>query len=312
MRQGSSAVYAKVSSSKDRVLDLKGTIILLILCVSWGINQVAIKVAISEIPPLQQASVRSITAALLILVWLKIRGKPIFEKDGSLKWGLFIGLLFSFEFMLIYWGLSYTNASRSVIFMYLMPFFTAIGVHFFIPGDRLRPIQVLGLCCAFAGVVAAFSEALGFPTKEMLFGDLLVALGAVFWATITVTIKATPLQQTIPAKVLLYQLGMSALLLPIVSLVTGEAIPIRISPTAICCLIYQGVWVAFITYLAFFWLVHHYRVSRISSFLFLTPIFGVLSGAIFLSEPISNLLLLALLFVCFGVYLVNSSNSDKK
>lgn len=81
---------------------------------------------------------------------------------------------------------------------------------------------------------------------------------------------------------------------------------------AIICLVYQGVWVAFITYLAFFWLVHHYRVSRVSSFLFLTPIFGVLSGAIVLDEPVSRLLSIALILVCFGVYLVNSPSSREK
>jgi drug/metabolite transporter (DMT)-like permease len=309
MRKGSLPIYRKKEEHGDKILDLKGILILIILCISWGINQVAIKVAIHEVPPLQQASIRSISAAILIIIWMKLSGKNIFERDGSLKWGMVIGTLFSIEFLFIYWGIAYTNASRSVIFMYLMPFFTAIGVHFFIPGDRLRPVQVVGLCCAFAGVVAAFSESLDFPTHQMLFGDALVAVGAVFWATITVTIKATPLQKTIPAKVLLYQLGFSALLLPAGSLIMGESIVTVISPVVLGCLIYQGIWVAFITYLAFFWLVHHYRVSRISSFLFLTPIFGVLAGAVILDEAVSNLLLFALIFVCFGVYLVNKPAS---
>jgi drug/metabolite transporter (DMT)-like permease len=65
------------------------------------------------------------------------------------------------------------------------------------------------------------------------------------------------------------------------------------------------VGVAFITYLAWFWLVRRYPASRLASFTFLTPLFGVLAGGVLLNEPITNMLLLALVLVGTGIYLVN-------
>jgi len=65
------------------------------------------------------------------------------------------------------------------------------------------------------------------------------------------------------------------------------------------------VWVAFITYLAWFWLVRHYPASRLAAFTFLTPLFGVVAGGVLLDEPITNLLLVSLILVGTGIYLVS-------
>jgi drug/metabolite transporter (DMT)-like permease len=46
--------------------------------------------------------------------------------------------------------------------------------------------------------------------------------------------------------------------------------------------------VAFVTYLAWFWLTLHYPPSRLASFTFLTPLFVVLAGGLLLSEPITG------------------------
>jgi drug/metabolite transporter (DMT)-like permease len=69
--------------------------------------------------------------------------------------------------------------------------------------------------------------------------------------------------------------------------------------------VYQTAWVAFITYLAWFWLVRTYPPSRLAAFTFLTPLFGVLAGSLLLNEPLTRRLLLALVLVGTGIYLVN-------
>lgn len=299
----------KESSTTSLPLDFKAVLVLLILSISWGVNQVTIKVANEAISPVLQSALRSIIASVLIWIWMLSKRQPLLNKDNTLKWGLLIGLLFSVEFMLIYWGLDYTSASRSVIFLYLTPFVVAIGSQLFIPDEKLRLLQVVGLVGAFVGIIVAFSESLGLSDYLMLVGDGMIVLAAVMWGSTTIVIKISPLAKISPAKVLLYQLGFSAIFLPILSLVLNEQGIKYLSPLIISCILYQGVWVAFVTYLAWFWLIRHYQVSRISSFTFLTPIFGVLAGAILLSELISLRLLIALVLVCVGVYLVNKPQS---
>ena len=95
------------------------------------------------------------------------------------------------------------------------------------------------------------------------------------------------------------------------ALAMGEPGIILLTPLIVACLLYQVIWVAFITYLAWFWLIRHYPASRIASFTFLTPLFGVLAGGILLNEPITRMLILALILVGFGIYLVNRPGANR-
>jgi drug/metabolite transporter (DMT)-like permease len=192
-----------------------------------------------------------------------------------------------------------------VIFLYLSPFVVAIGAHYFIPGEQLRWVQVVGLSGAFAGILLAFGESFSFPSQKMLIGDSMLVLAAILWGSTTVVIKASVLRTLAPARTLLYQLGVSAILLLGASWAVDEPGITRLTPLVLGSLLFQTIWVAFITYLVWFWLVRHYPAGRLSAFTFLTPLFGVLAGHLVLDEPLSLLLLVALLFVGLGIYLVN-------
>ncbi|MCP4296936.1 MAG: DMT family transporter, partial [Proteobacteria bacterium] len=227
------------------------------------------------------------------------------NKDGTLWWGIGAGLLFGIEFLLLYWGLLYTNASRAVIFLYVSPFVVAFGSHLFVPGGYLRTVQFAGLGCAFLGIIIAFQDSINLPTAQMLTGDLMIIGAAVAWGATTVLIKASPLIKIASSKILLYQLATSAVILPIGAILMGEPGVTSISPLIVFCLLYQVLWIASITYMIWFWLIQHYPVSNLSSFTFLTPLFGVIGGSVLLGEAITSSLIIALLLVGTGIYLVN-------
>ncbi|WP_428609497.1 DMT family transporter [Sedimenticola sp.] len=292
-------------TDRKTLLDLRAMAILLVLCASWGLQQVAVKLASVGISPFFQAGIRSLGATLLLLIWVWWRRIPIRQRDGSLGWGVLAGLLFGGEFLLIFWGLEFTNASRAVIFLYLSPFVVAIGAHYFVEGERLRWIQVVGLVAAFAGILLAFGESFTLPSRKMLIGDSMLVVAAILWGSTTVVIKASVLHTLAPSKTLLYQLGVSAILLLTVSWAVGEPGVVKVSPLILGSLLFQTVWVAFVTFLVWFWMVRHYPAGRLSAFTFLTPLFGVLAGHLILDEPLSLLLSVALLFVGAGIYLVN-------
>jgi drug/metabolite transporter (DMT)-like permease len=296
-------------SQKKNALDFTAMAILVVLCASWGLQQVAIKVANHGISPILQSGIRSIGASILVGIFMLLRREPLLERDGTLWWGIAAGILFAAEFLLIYVGLGFTNASRAVIFLYLSPFVVALGAQIFIPTERLRRIQVIGLFCAFTGIMVAFGESVSLPTHRMLIGDAMLALAAVLWGATTVLIKASPLAKIAPSKTLFYQLVVSAVTLPLGSIAIGETGILSITPIIVASIVYQIVWIAFITYLAWFWLLTHYPASRLASFTFLTPLFGVIAGGIILHEPITRLLLIALVLVGAGIYMVNRPDS---
>ncbi|MDK9723193.1 MAG: DMT family transporter [Rhodospirillales bacterium] len=292
-------------------LDAAAMAILALLCLLWGLQQVSIKLANEGVTPILQAGIRSGGATLLLWIWMTAKGQKLFEPDASLKPGLIAGLLFGIEFLFIYWGLSYTTASRSIIFIYTAPFVVALGAQIFLPHEKLKPMQLAGLGCAFVGIVTAFADGLFLPSAPMLLGDLFALIGAVLWGATTILVKASVLARIAPAKTLFYQLAVSALILPPASLLMGEAGITHLTPLIVGCLLFQTVIVAFASYLAWFWLVAHYPAPRLASFTFLTPLFGLAAGGLVLDEPITPLLILALCLVASGIWLVNRPQGGK-
>jgi drug/metabolite transporter (DMT)-like permease len=286
-------------------LDVLAVSTVLILCMSWGVQQVVIKLTLVDISPVMQAAFRSIGALVILTGWALIRRDPLFVRDGTLWWGVATGIFFAAEFVLVFWGLEFTNASRSVIFLFCSPFVVALGSQWFVPGERLNRLQFTGLGIAFVGIIIAFGESMTLPTRTMLIGDTMLIAAAIFWGAATVVVKAGPLATISPTRTLLYQLAVSALILPVASWSLGEPGVIRWSTFAIASVAYQTIWVVAITYLAWFWLIRHYPAPKIASFTFFTPIFGVFAGWLILDEPLTIALLVALALVATGVWLVN-------
>jgi drug/metabolite transporter (DMT)-like permease len=304
-----------MSAPANLALDLRKTHIdavavasLLLCCVLWGLNQVAAKVALADIPPLTQATARSLGAALLVLAWSRWRGIVLTARDGTFGGGLAAGALFAGEFACIFIGLQFTSASRMVVFLYLSPFVVALGMPFIARGERLLPLQWLGLATAFGGVAWAFAESFAPGTAAspgQWLGDALGVAAALLWGATTLVIRATRLASAPAEKTLLYQLAVSGGLLALAALWAGEAWPAQVSALALSSLAFQTVVVSFASYLLWFWLVRHYPATRLAAFTLLTPVAGLIAGVGLLGEPLTLRLLVAATAVVLGTVLVN-------
>ena len=295
---------SQLESAARKPLDATAYGAMVLLAAAWGFQQAAIKLIAPDVSLIMQSAIRSAAATVLVLGWAAYRGIPLFARDGTLRAGIGAGVLFGLEFALIYGGLGHTNVSRMTVFVYLAPPLTALGLHFFVRGERLAPLQWAGVFLAFAGLVLAFSE--GFSTERRTWvGDLCGLGAALLWAATTVLIRRTRLASAPPAKTLFYQLAVSALVLYVSSVLLGEKGIVAMTPAALASLAYQTVVVAFASYLAWFWLLTRYLAGRLSVMSFLTPMFGVLSGVLFLAEGLTARFVLAALLIGGGIVLVN-------
>jgi drug/metabolite transporter (DMT)-like permease len=208
----------RVISSAGRALTPGAVALMLMLCVSWGFNQIAVKLALPDVPPMMQALIRSAGAlpVMLLVGWL--RGVKFFERDGTLGPGLLAGLLFGIEFVLIFSGLVFTSASRAAVFLYTAPFFVALGSYQFL-GERLTALQWSGLALSFAGVALAIGVPQPNVDARVLLGDLLVVGGGALWAATTLIAKGTRLRNAAPEKALSYQVAVS---IPILACLSGH------------------------------------------------------------------------------------------
>src|SRR6266545_3883484 len=193
-----------VKLSAGRALTPGAIALMLMLCLSWGFNQIAVKLVLPDVPPMLQALVRSSGALPVLLLIGRLRGVRVFERDGTLWAGLTAGVIFGIEFVLIYRGLLLTSASRAVVFLYTAPFFVALGSYLFL-GERLRASQWAGLALSFAGVALAIGVPQADVDANVLLGDLMVVCGGALWGATTLIAKATKLSVAAPEKALSYQ-----------------------------------------------------------------------------------------------------------
>ena len=295
-----------MTAARKTHLDSLAVGLLLGCCLFWGLQQVLIKATIAEIPPLFQASLRLVGATLLLGLWCAWRRVPLLRRDGSLAAGLLAGALFAGEFACIYLGLQFTSASRLTVFLYTSPFWVALLVPLWAKSEKLRGLQWAGLLCAFVAVVFALRESLAAGgAASTLRGDLLGLAAGLLWGLTTVVIRASGLVRIAVEKLLLYQLAVSAAALPGLSLALGESWTWQFSAFAWVSLGLQTVVGAFASYLAWMWMLGRYPATQISTFVFFTPLFALLFGALWLGEAVTASLLAALAAVAAGILLVN-------
>jgi drug/metabolite transporter (DMT)-like permease len=256
-----------------------------------------------------QIASRSGVAALLVWLFMVARRERMVWADGVWRPGLLVGLLFAVEFLLIGQGLNFTSASHMAVFLYTAPVFAALGLHMFIPAERLAWPQWLGITLSFTGMAFAFlgGESSGsddVAVSRMLWGDFLGVLAGLFWGATTVVVRTTGLARLPATQTLLYQLGGAfVLLLPAAWLLDDFVFAPSLFGWS--SLFFQTVVVAFASYLAWFWMLRHYLASRLGALSFLTPLFGVALGVWLLQEPLTMYFLVGSAFVILGIILVS-------
>jgi drug/metabolite transporter (DMT)-like permease len=291
-------------------LDFLAVALLLACCVFWGFQQVLVKATLPEAPPVLQVSLRFMGATFLLWLWCRIRGVRLFEADGTFKAGLLAGLLFCAEFVCIYLGLEHTSASRLTIFLYTAPFWVALLLPFFVQTERLALVQWMGMLLAFIAVAFALQDGLSPNHVQDLsamwwLGDAFALAAGALWGLTTVVIRSTSLMKISPEKLLFYQVAISAVLLPIVSIQLGESWDVHWSAFTLTSIALQTVVGAFASYLVWMWLLGRYPATKLSAFVFFTPVFALLFGTWWLGEPVTPSLVTALIGVAVGIVLVN-------
>jgi drug/metabolite transporter (DMT)-like permease len=285
-------------------VDLSGFSAIAVLTFLWGLNYTAIKFSNAGLSPVFTSLVRSCVASACGIVYCLAVRQPLFHRGMTLFHGAMIGILFGLEFVCLYLGVLYTDSARAVIFLYLSPFVVAIGAHFFLK-ERLTPLKIVGLIVAFSGIYLVFR---GKPSKHselMLLGDVLEVVAAFFWGATTLYIKKYVAQRMQPINTFLYQFIFSIPIMLVAACLLEDRWITAVTPLVVGSMIYQSIIIAFASYLVWFKLIHVYPVASLSAFTFLTPVFGVLFGALILKEELTLGLISGLICVCLGIYCVN-------
>lgn len=291
-------------------MDATAASLMLLLCLLWGGQQSVIKLVAEDMSPTLQIALRSgIGMVLIALVMLRKRVSFALHK-GPWKAGLLVGGMFTLEFLFIGEGLRHTSASHLVVFLYTSPVFTALGLHWLLPEERLTSVQWIGIGMSFGGIVVAFLSGFLVPQwdSNTILGDVYALLAGAVWGLTTVVLRCSRLNQIPATQTTLYQLGSAFFGLLLISALLGQW-EVNWSVAVVTAVAAQGVFIAFFTLWIWFWLLTSYNASQLASFSFLTPIFGVAFGVLLLGEPLDTNFLIGSAMVILGVAIVNHPRS---
>lgn len=291
-----------------KALDQTASSLMIVLCMVWGLQQVILKMAASDISPLMQIALRSGLAALLLLPLVLLDQKSQLMNPKNVKAGALVAVLFSLEFFLLAQALQLTSASHAVVLLYTAPIFVALGLHWKLPSERLTILQWTGIGIAFIGIVVTFirPQQIGVNTfqQQMLWGDLYALAAAIAWAATTVTVRLSSLAQAAVTQTLFYQLAGSFILLLGLAFFLGQAV-VQWTPLVMGSLAFHTLIVSFASFLAWFWLLRNYLASRLGVFSFLTPLFGIIFGVWLLDENIEANFIFGTTLVLLGILVVS-------
>lgn len=294
--------------NERKALDQTASSLMIVLCMVWGLQQVILKMAASDISPLMQIALRSGLAALLLLPLVLLDQKSQLMNPKNLKAGALVAVLFSLEFFLLAQALQLTSASHAVVLLYTAPIFVALGLHWKLPSERLTLLQWTGIGIAFIGIVVTFirPQQIGVNTfqQQMLWGDLYALASAIAWAATTVTVRLSSSAQAAVTQTLFYQLAGSFILLLGLAFFMGQAV-VQWTPLVIGSLAFHTLIVSFASFLAWFWLLRNYLASRLGVFSFLTPLFGIIFGVWLLDENIEANFIFGTALVLLGILVVS-------
>jgi drug/metabolite transporter (DMT)-like permease len=299
-----------------RPVDAKAAGLMILLCLVWAVQQVLMKASAGDVSPLLQISIRSAVAALLVAGLLTWRGGwPGSDAHWHLGPGLLVGLLFAAEFAAVGLAVDHTTASRIVVFLYTSPIFAALGLAWWLPSERLKLTQWVGIVVAFLGLALAFlwrdvpgspqDAAAATASTATAVGDAWALLGGLMWGLTTVVVRCTTLSKATASLTLLYQLVGAAVLLGALAPWMGHTV-LKATALTWSSLIFQSLIGAFASFLAWFWLLRRYLASRLGVFVFFTPLFGVMLGTLVLGERLEAGFLVGAVMVMLGILFVTA------
>lgn len=295
--------------NKKSQIDLFGAAALSGFAFLLAFNQVVIKVTNGGLQPVFFAGLRSAGAVICIYLWLKWRGIPLRFSPGTHVWGALCGMVFAFEFMLLFVALDLTTVGRAGVIFYSMPVWLSLIAHVVMPDDKITGIKAIGLTLAVIGVGwAMLYRGTG---QASLAGDLAALGAAIGWAITAMLAKASPLKGERPEIQLFWQVAVSAPVLLFAALFFGDLVR-DLQPIHLWGLAFQIVVVVTFGFIFWLWLLSVYPASGVASFSFLAPVLSVALGWLLLDEQVSFSLVVALVLVAAGIVLINRPVRSRK
>jgi drug/metabolite transporter (DMT)-like permease len=286
-----------------RELPIAAAVFSVFLNILFGGNAVAIKFSLEGMGALTTAGLRFAIAAIAISLWAIVVGHPLGVNRRQAGRLAILALLFISQIALFYLGLTQTTASHCVLISNLMPFVVLLLAHWYIPGDRITWRKLAGIICGFVGVLLVVLDRQG-VSANLRGGDLAILAAVVIWGTSAVYAKR--LSATVnPVVLSLYPMLPAVPIFLLAGAFWDDGMIRRIDTGIFLSLLYQALVTASFGFIAWNTLVRRYGATALNSFVFVIPISGVFFGVVLLDEPLTPLIIAAIVLIAAGIFVIN-------
>ena len=277
-----------------------GALALLILI--WGTTWAAIRVGLEGLPPFTGVAIRFTIAAGVLLAVAGLMKWPLGSgRRAHLLWTVNAAFSFSISYGVVYWAEQWVPSGLAAVLFSTFPLFVAVMAHFWLPGERLRLVSLVGVLLGFGGVVTIFSEDLtGLAGRQTRWAAVVFLISPLVSALANVIIKRWG-GGFHPISLTAVPMAMTAGIMGVLAALVEKGKGISLDAASTAALFYLAICGTAVTFFLYFWLLDRLAATRLSLITYGVPIVAVTVGTLWLDEPFTLRMFLGSLLVLAGV-----------
>jgi drug/metabolite transporter (DMT)-like permease len=279
------------------------------ICIVWGTTYLAIRIGVSELPPMLFAGLRWITAGVMMTILLNLRGYT-FPKFQELKHLAIVGIsLIGIANGLVVVAEQWLPSGLTALILSTLPFWV-VGLESLLPkGPKLNWFIIIGLLLGTAGVILIFAEDLNISLEFNIFLGAACLLGAVIsWALGSIYWKYKHLTVR-PLMGAAIQMLIAGILQTLLGFILGEQNSFQLTQNGFLALGYLIIFGSILGYASYIYSVSNLPLSLVSTYAYINPVIALVLGWYFLDEPLTHTVFIAAGLILIGVSLVKRGSS---
>lgn len=253
----------------------------------------------------------TLAGIMTILIGSVLNKKFLFPLKTSWKPVFTLSFFQTFvQYLFFYIGLSITTGVKASLIEGTCAFFSILIASLIFKQEKLTWLKIAACFIGFGGVIISNINGVSFATG--LSGDLMILVSTLSYAFSSVLIKKYS-QQENPVTLSGYQFFMGGLVLTLVGLFMGGKLS-NYNVESVSVLLYLGLLSA-IAYSLWGIILKHNKVSNVTVYSFMIPVFGVILSALLVESERASAFkpenIIALVLVSIGIIIVNKFSEKK-
>ena len=282
----------------------------ILLSLIWGSTWLAIKYGLQDAPPMYSASLRFIIASFVLYGLMKFKGQSLPKEFIFWKRSVFLAIfMFIIPYSLVYLGEVHISSGLASVLFSAQSLFVIPFAHFFLANEKTNMRKWIGIMFGLIGLGLVFYDRFYWLTHWGVLGMVGILIAATSGAFALVWLRKSE-KSIEPLKEVTAQIIITALTFTMLSLVFEPFPETLMSVKLGVSVFYLAVFGTAIAFLIYYWLAKHTTALMISFSVFITPIFAVFLGWIFLKESYGLNGLIGTSMVLISILIVQKSSNN--